>query len=155
MQDRMLLARQDLKVLWSIVSLVPIDVMDNFIAGQWSPQYFSHNETMLSLVSICSIRTTGQNMLVPIRADRESTSPVWALFTFSTRQATAGSHAARLKIPVANTRFVSATTSTAPNCVTTISSFKGNHNQLSEHSSDKVDTIYWQLTERCNVLAVS
>ena len=82
----MLPIRQHLKILWSIVMFVAIEVMDHFAATQWSIEHFRRDQPVLIDISA----RVGHWMFgaldehVPARCDRAPASPVGVVRTRQT-----------------------------------------------------------------------
>jgi hypothetical protein len=55
MQRCMFFTRENHKVFGPVVSLVAVDVMNNFIACQWTPEHLSHYQAMFRLVPFGAI----------------------------------------------------------------------------------------------------
>lgn len=77
MEGGMIAFRQQFKIFYSIILLVAIDMMDNFIVHQWTTKKFTHYKTMLKdIASFSGVWMIGaQNQLVSLIANSVSSLP--------------------------------------------------------------------------------
>lgn len=149
----MFFACEDDQIFGTIVRLDAIDVMNNLVRFQRTPQDLSHHESMFGLVPLRARVVLLQQVLVSVRIDRESAAPVRMTFTTPVIQTSAGLDGSRKQIPGANLRHAPAFAVAPPNGVPVICPVKCHHDEQSECLPHKLRTIRGWHPTRCGRFA--
>lgn len=122
MKSRMFFSGHDLKIFWTVVEFVLVDMVDDFPRVEFPPQNLFHYDAMFADITMLFRRSRFGYFFVPIARNVKPLTPVGVVRTTPPRKASARNNRAEPQKTCSDKGFITAVASALPKSVSFVRS---------------------------------